>query len=68
MPTLSATDRAFAARARAERSIAFKDYLSEKFESRACGTLDFMSFEEWMGEVTPREVAEITVALELDAS
>lgn len=46
--------RAAAARDRAEKRAEYDEY---RAEARACG-YEVESFEEWMGEVSPRERAE----------
>lgn len=45
-----------AARAR-HRAEQREEYNAERAEARACGQ-EFPSFEEWLGEISPRELAE----------
>lgn len=50
---------AAAARHRAEKRDEYREYAAE---ARACG-YEVESFEEWMGEVSPREFAEDRMGL-----
>jgi hypothetical protein len=33
------------------------DYTAAKAEARACGEIDFPSFEEWSGKTNPKDAA-----------
>ena len=52
--------RANAAAAARFNARKFKEYSEYRAESRACGA-DVEPFDEWMGEITPRERAESRV-------
>ena len=44
----------------------FDIYLEEKFEARAVGDYDFVSFEAWSGQVSARECADARAAFHND--
>lgn len=57
---VEAARRASAAAARRDRERKRGEYLEYRAEQRACG-YEVESFEEWLGEVDPREAAEARV-------
>jgi hypothetical protein len=54
---VAAAKRANAAAAARHRAEQFERYREYRAESRACG-YEVESFEEWLGEASPREAAE----------
>lgn len=57
-----AAQRAQAAEAKRHRDAQYRDYQGYRAEQHACG-YEVESFEEWLGEVTPRELAEQRMGL-----
>lgn len=58
---IEAAKRANAAAARRWRDEQYEEYRVYRAEQRACG-YEFETFEEWLGEITPREAAEQRIA------
>lgn len=52
--------RIAAVKARAIRDAAYEEYCVYRAEQRACG-YEVEPFEQWLGEVSPREAAEARV-------
>lgn len=59
--------RANRAQAARHRAAQYEEYRAYAAESRACG-YEVESFEEWLGEVTPRQLAEQRMGLHREMS
>ncbi len=57
---VAAAKRANAAAAARHRSEQLREYYAYRAEQLACG-YEIESFEEWLGEITPRELVEQSV-------
>ena len=64
---VAAAKRANAAAAARHRAAQRQEYDVYRAESRACG-FEVESFEEWLGEVSPRELAEQRLGLDRPGS